>query len=78
MKKKKRFDKWDVRFILMMAISLITMIVTFIIRTKQGIESWYTTHWFVYALYEIGQTIFLGSIIAYAGYMSYKAFRNKR
>ena len=39
MKKKKRFDKWDVRFILMMAISLITMIVTFIIRTKQGIES---------------------------------------
>ena len=76
--KRKKIDKWDIRFISMIVISLITMVVTFIIRTKQGIESWYTTHWFVYALYEVGQTVFLGGILAYAGYMSYKAFRNKR
>ena len=78
MKRKKRLDKWDLRFILMIGISLVTMTITYVIRTRGGIESWYTTHWLVYVLYEIGQTIFLGSIIAYAVYISSKAFKNKR
>jgi len=78
MKKKKRFDKWDLRFILMIGISLITMTITYVIRTRGGIESWYTTHWLTYVLYEVGQTVFLGSIIAYSLYISNKAFRNKR
>ena len=77
-KKKKRFDKWDIRFGLIILGSLVTMIITYILRTKQGIDSWYTSSWVTFGFYEASQAIFLASILAYVTYISQKALKNKR
>jgi len=76
--KKKKIDKWDITFGLTIIASLVTMIVTYILRTKQGIDSWYTSSWVTFGFYEASQAIFLASILAYVTYVSQKALRNKR
>ena len=75
MKRKKRFDKWDIILISMIVISLVTMSVTYFIRTTSGIESWYTTPVWIYILHEVSEKLLLGLIMAYAVKIFTKANR---
>jgi len=75
MKKKKGFDKWDIILFSMMAVSLITMGITYYIRTIGGIDSWYSTPVWIYILSQVSESLLLGLIMAYAIKVFAKASR---